>query len=140
MRAPRPARGFTLLEVLVAFVVLAVALGVLYRTFSTGITSVDAISGYSEAIALAEAKLGAIGLEKPLEPGEDSGKTDDNRYSWRLVVEPWVPPGSEAEKPGGFISPNQLLRATVTVIWDERGTQNRSVQLSTVRLAVKYAA
>jgi general secretion pathway protein I len=140
MRPPRASRGFTLLEVLVAFIVMAAAVGILYRTFSTGLQGVDMISGYGEAIALAEAKLGAVGLEKPLQEGEDSGTTDDRRFSWTLVIAPYTPPGSEGDKPGGFISPNQLLRASVTVTWDERGQQKRSVQLSTVRLAVKYPA
>lgn len=139
MRA-RSQRGFTLLEILVAFVVLAAAVGVLYRTFSTGLQSVHALSGYSEAVALAESKIGALGLETALREGEDSGTTDDRRYNWRLVIRPYVPPGSQGDLPGGFISPHELLRATVTVTWDEQGSQKRSVELSTVRMVGKYPA
>ena len=68
-------RGFTLLEVLVAFVVLAAGAGILYRTFSTGLLNVDAVTGYNEAIGIAEAKLGALGLEHPLAEGEEAGAT-----------------------------------------------------------------
>ena len=139
MRA-RSQRGFTLLEILVAFVVLAAGVGVLYRTFSTGLQSVHALAGYTEAIALAESKLGGLGLEKALKEGEDSGTTEDRRYNWQIVIRPYVPPGSQGDLPGGFISPHELLRATVTVTWDERGSQKRSVEFSTVRMVGKYPA
>ena len=137
MRMARAHRGFTLMEILVAFVVLAAAVGVLYRTFSVGMRNVEAVAGYSEAIAVAEAKLGGIGLEKPLEEGDDAGATEDKRYSWRLAVRPYTPPGAQPDLPGGFVSAQQLFRATVTVTWNERGDQKRTVELSTVRIMGK---
>lgn len=137
MRTARAHRGFTLMEILVAFVVLAAAVGVLYRTFSAGLQNVDAVAGYSEAIAIAEAKLTGLGLEKPLEEGEESGSTEDRRFNWQIAVRPDTPPGLAPDQPGGFISPHQLLRATVTVTWNERGDQKRSVALSTVRMLGK---
>ena len=130
-------RGFTLLEILVAFVVLATAAGILYRTFSVGLTSVDMVGGYSEAIAIAEAKLGALNLEKPIAAGEDSGQTEDRRFDWRVAVEPYVPAGESAEAPGGLIGANQLFKVVVTVSWDQRGSSKRSVELSTLRLMGK---
>jgi general secretion pathway protein I len=138
MRNARAHRGFTLMEILVAFVVLAAAVGILYRTFSTGLRNVDAVAGYSEAIAIAEARLTSLGLEKPLEEGEESGATEDRRFNWRIVVQPYTAPGDAPDRPGGFISPYQLLRATVTVTWAEQGTQKRTVELSTVRMLGKY--
>ncbi|MEP6702523.1 MAG: prepilin-type N-terminal cleavage/methylation domain-containing protein [Betaproteobacteria bacterium] len=138
MRHARAHRGFTLLEILVAFVVLTVGVGILYRTFSTGLSSVDTITGYNEAIAIAEAKLGALGLEKPLAEGEESGTTDDHRYDWRVAVQLYTPPGDNPDQPGGFISPQQMFRATVTVTWNQRGSQKRSVELSTLRMMGKY--
>jgi len=128
----RAVRGFTLLEILVAFVVLAAAAGVLYRTFSVGLSSVDMVGGYSDAIAVAEAKLGALGLEKPLVVGEDSGTTEDQRFEWRVTLQDYTPP-DQAEQPMGFVSPVKLLKATVTVSWDQRGTSKRSIELSTLR-------
>src|SRR5689334_16962782 len=109
-RAPRHVvHGFTLLEVLVAFVVLAAAAGILYRTFSTGLTNVDAVTGYNEAIGVAEAKLGTLGLEHPLAEGDESGSTEDHRYDWHLAIQPYTPPGSMPDQPGGFISPHQMF-------------------------------
>jgi len=114
------------------------AVGVLYRTFSAGLRNVDAVAGYSEAIAIAEARLAGLGLEQPLQEGEESGATEDRRFSWQVAVRPYTPPGSNPDQPGGFISPHQLLRATVTVTWNERGSQKRSVELSTIRMLGKY--
>ena len=129
----RAARGFTLLEILVAFVVLAAAAGVLYRTFSAGLTSVDMVGGYSDAIAVAEAKLGALGLEKPLIVGEDAGTTEDQRFEWHVTLQDYTPPGPAGTGDGVLSTPVKLLKATVTVSWDQRGTSKRSIELSTVR-------
>ena len=134
MRGRRANQGFTLMEILVAFVVLATAVAILYQTFSTSIRNVDAISGYSEAIAVAESKLIAIGLEQPLVEGEEAGATEDKRYKWQIAVTPYTPPDGVGAPPNTFFNANQLLRATVTVTWDETNTQKRTVQLSTVRM------
>jgi len=137
MRTARGHRGFTLMEILVAFVVLGAAVGVLYRTFSAGLRNVDAVAGYSEAIAVAEAKLTGLGLEQPLQEGDESGTTEDRRFSWQIAVRPYIPPGPPGDESSGFISPHQLLRATVTVTWNERGDQKRRIDISTVRLLGK---
>ena len=137
MRTRRSHRGFTLMEILVAFVVLAAAVGVLYRTFSLGMNNVDAVAGYSEAIAVAEAKITGLGLEQPLQEGDDSGATEDARYNWKIVVRPYTPPGPAPDQPAGFISAQQLLRATVSVTWNERRDQKRTVELSTIRMVGK---
>jgi general secretion pathway protein I len=137
MRTARAQSGFTLIEILVAFVVLAAAVGVLYRTFSASLRNVDAVAGYSEAVAVAEAKITGLGLEQPLQEGDLSGSTEDKRFNWQIAVRPYTPQGSAPDQPGGFISQNQLLRATVTVMWNEHGDQKRTVELSTLRLLGK---
>lgn len=140
MRAPTDlfrARGFTLLEILAAFVVLAVGVGILYRTFSLSLTSVSTVSGYSEAIAIAESKIGALGLEKPLAEGEESGTTEDQRFEWRVTVQLYTPAGENPDGPGGTVGSHQLYRGTVQVTWDQRGDQKRTVELSTLRLLGK---
>ena len=135
-RPPRQAsRGFTLMEILVAFVVLATSVAILYRTFSTGIRNVDAISGYSEAISLAESKLMALGLEKPLVEGDEAGETENRRFKWALSVKPYTPPDASPEPTNAFFNANQLFRATVRISWDETGQQGRSIALSTVRMS-----
>ena len=137
MRSKLSQRGFTVMEILVAFVVLGAAVGILYRTFSTGLNNVEVVSGYSEAIAVADAKLAGLGLEQPLQEGEESGTTEDRRFNWKVTVLPFTPPGTPPEQLGTVIIANQLLRASVTVTWNERRDQKRTIELSTVRMVTK---
>ena len=79
-------RGFTLIEVLVAFAIAALALAVLFRSSGTALTSSRAAVQYQEALSRARSHLAAIGTGV-LEPGEQSGDDGDG-YRWRLTVQP----------------------------------------------------
>ena len=56
--------GFSLLEVLVAFSILALALGVLLQSFSTGMRGVTQSGLYSRATLLAESIFARAGRDK----------------------------------------------------------------------------
>ena len=47
--------GFSLLEVLVAFAILSMSLGVLYQAFSNSLRNVGASGDYSRAMIIGEA-------------------------------------------------------------------------------------
>jgi len=51
-------QGYSLIEVLVAFTILALTLTVLFRIFSGGLRNVDAAADYAMAVLVAEGKLG----------------------------------------------------------------------------------
>jgi len=87
MRRAGKSRGFTLLEVLVAFTILAVALVALLRAFSSGLRGLDAAETASIAAQHARSKLAEIGSAIPLEPGAEEGAFDDG-FQWRVVIEP----------------------------------------------------
>ena len=53
-------RGFTLIEVLVAFLILAFSLGALFKLFSGSLRSVRQGEDYAHATALAHAQLARI--------------------------------------------------------------------------------
>ena len=80
-------RGFTLLEVLVAFTILAVALVALLRAFSSGLRGLDAAEVASIAVQHARSKMAEVGSAIPLEPGAEEGAFDDG-FRWRVVIEP----------------------------------------------------
>ncbi len=80
-------RGFTLLEVLVAFTILAVALVALLRAFSSGLRGLDAAEAATAAVQHARSKIEEIGSVIPLEPGLHEGDFEDG-YHWRVVIEP----------------------------------------------------
>ena len=79
------AAGFTLLEVLIAFVVLGFALVALYGQFFTGLRSLHGSGGLAEATHLARNRLAVAGIETALSPGETAGRFA-NGFRWRQTV------------------------------------------------------
>ncbi len=132
-RVRRPSGGFTLLEVLVAFAVLAVSLGVLFQIFSTGTRASRAAEAYTHATLLAESKLAAVGIEEPLDEGERTGEFD-NGFDWRVAVRPYRPDGQEADGPRSLLA----YEVGVTVSWNGGGGE-KSVPLTTLRLKPRPA-
>jgi general secretion pathway protein I len=78
-------RGFTLLELMVAFVIAALALGVLFHGASGGLHSVAVANRYQEALARARSRLATIGHGLPLAPRHDSGE-DGFGFRWDVDI------------------------------------------------------
>jgi general secretion pathway protein I len=133
-RCPRGRQaGFSLLEVLVAFAILAVSLGVLMQIFSRAtLTSVTAAE-YSRAASLAQARLAAVGNAIPLTPGGTSGDPEDG-FAWELSITP-AELGEPTPDRSAFAAPAPFnpYRVTVTVLWHD-GARVRRLSLSTLRL------
>ncbi len=79
-------RGFTLLEVLVAFVIAALALSVMFKAASGGLFGVVTAGKYEEAISRAKSHMAAIGRDKPITAGDSEGD-DGSDFHWRLHIE-----------------------------------------------------
>ena len=90
MRANRHQRGFSLIEILVAFMILAMSLTVIYRIFSGGLRNVALSEDYARAVLVAESQLAAIGISEPLVRGVSSGEWGE-RFRWQRVVEQYQP-------------------------------------------------
>lgn len=127
MRSNRRNSGYTLVEVLVAFVILALALTVLLRIFSGGVRNVSVSSEYARAVLIAESRLASAGIGSVLSPGETSG-IEDERFEWTQTVREYSPSfdykASVQKVPAYYV--------TVSVQWPH-ATGTRSVDLSTVR-------
>ena len=65
-------RGFTLLEVLVSFVVLALVLGAAYQSIGAGARSIDRVSERMVAVTIAESVMARVGADLPLVSGEQA--------------------------------------------------------------------
>lgn len=126
---PLAVKGFSLVEVLVAFSILALSLGVLLALFSGGLRNAGIAHEYSRAVTLAESKLAEVGVTEPLAPGERQGAFD-GPYRWRTQVEEYIR-GDEGAR---ATAPLHAYRVTVRVSW-EGALGDRSVALSTLRLA-----
>ena len=79
--------GFTLLEVLIAFTILAVALVALLRAFSSGLRGLDAAEAGAAALQHARSKIEEVGTVIPLEAGEHGGEFEDGTR-WSIVIRP----------------------------------------------------
>lgn len=78
-------RGFTLIEVLVSFVILALALTTLFRAISGGLVNIGAVDLKTEALGVAQSRLAEVGHSIPLEAGETQGNIQ-GRYNWKVQV------------------------------------------------------
>lgn len=90
LRRRARARGFTLLEVLVAFALLAIALTLLLGTLSGAARQVGQADVRTRAVLHAQSLLSSVGIESPLQEGQQQGRWEQGRYRWQLQVRPYV--------------------------------------------------
>lgn len=133
----RRAAGFSLIEVLVAFGVLALALTFLLGTLSGGTRQVRWADEAGRAALHAQSLLDQVGVGEPLQPGIEEGEFEDGRYRWRLRVEPWQDPARDPAQPQDPAAP-QLLRLDLQVQWRDGGPRER-LHVQSLRLAAPTA-
>jgi general secretion pathway protein I len=126
MARPEPAgaRGFTLLEVLVALIIFGIAFGVLAQVVQTGLRQSDVAATTTTAVLLARSQLARVGADVPLAPGALEGETEGG-LRWHIGVLP-------AE-----IEPREddlvLYLVEVTVAWGPI-EQGQAITLTSLRL------
>lgn len=119
-------RGYTLIEVLVAFAVLALALTVLLGTLSGATRQVRWSADAGRAALHAQSLVAQVGVGEVLVPGQRGGELDAGRYRWQLEVEPWIDPQLPvAPLADPFAS--QMMAIRLTVEWGEGGPRERLV-------------
>jgi general secretion pathway protein I len=122
----RAERGFTLLEVLIAFAIAALALAVLFRAASGGLLSVEASGHYEEAVARARSHLTAIGRDAGLVAGTTEGD-DGGGYRWHLVVTPVATGQTHAIGTIAGAPPPILYAIVVSITWRDAGKDRQFV-------------
>lgn len=121
-------QGFSILEILIAFVVMALVVGSLLRLFGTSVRNVALAEEYSFAVQVAESRMQAVGTEIVVEKGSVDGEERDTGYRWVVEMEP-VELDEEQETFSLSIQPYQV---NVVVSWDSAGKQ-RQFALSSLR-------
>ncbi len=98
-----------------AFAVLAVALGVAFEIFATGLRGARSADALTRAVLIADSRLARVGIETELTPGRREGETDDGTR-WRVEIQEHPAEEGDDER---VVTPSLpvLLDITVTVSW-----------------------
>ncbi|MCP5364164.1 MAG: type II secretion system protein [Hyphomicrobiales bacterium] len=123
----RVAAGFTLLEVLVAFTIMALILGAVLQVFAGGLRDSALAKEYSIAALHAQSTLAVAVSDPSLLEGSESGEFDDG-YRWRITVAPF----DDALVENDAARPLFAQRISVAVSWG--GLRERSLTLTTLRI------
>lgn len=132
-------QGFSLLEILIAFSILALSLSILLKIFSVGVTTSTIAEEYTAAVQIAESLMARTGVETPLQAGESSG-LENEKYDWQVTVSPFQfnPENADINAVTAV-----LFKVRVTVTWgDEDGhtdvdSDKRQIQLVTLKIVNK---
>lgn len=130
MKAPaRHARGFSLIEVIAAILLLAVTFAALMEVAGGSIRLSENASEHTQAALWARSLLDTRFALDPMQPGVTQGKFD-NHYRWRLQVTPWTAPGvAAAANPTAM----QMYRLDLDVMWGSAPFE-RKAHFSTLRI------
>jgi len=121
--------GFTLIEALVAFAILALALAQLLAAAGAGALNESRADFYLRAARLGRSQLEALGVDAPLALGETNGRYDDGLL-WTLVVAPYRQSHSPA---GGAVTSSFWARLTIRRPLPQ-AVSRESLTLSTLKL------
>jgi general secretion pathway protein I len=128
-------RGFTLLEVLIAFVIAALALGVMFDAALGGLRATQTAGHYQEALSLARSHL--AGVTTGSLAGRELSGDDGSGFHWRLRIAPrgtvTLARGPDEDPSQGPVARATLYSVSVTETWQGDGGERR-VELDTARL------
>lgn len=117
-------RGLSLLELLVAFAIMAIALGMLYKAVGSSARTVGETESYQRAALVAESLLAARDVV-PAEGWKESGQSAN--FDWQVSSQPYATPASKSNP-----AAPQLHAVEMVVSWREREVV-RHIALHTLR-------
>ena len=131
-RSRHAQRGFMLIEVIVAFALLALALSFLLGSLSSAARQIRIADQSGRATLHAQSLLAQVGVGEPLQPGRRQGSLEGGRYRWTMEVTPYADP---ARPPGTAIDPAapRLLELRLDMQWGDSAATR--LQWRTLRLA-----
>lgn len=129
-------RGFTLLEVMLAFALLAFAMGLLIGMLADGLHQVSRAEGATEATLYAQSMLDPLGTLEPIAPGDREGNFQGGRYRWHLHIAPAADPAPRVvvltAPTTEVLTPPVLYQVVLDVSWGD-GKPGQTLHFATLR-------
>lgn len=123
------AKGFTLIEVLVAVAILGIGLTLIIELFSGALRLARTSEEYTKAVNYARTKMEEIAVKPLLEEGNEEGSFDDT-FRWQMEVKKveLLP----VENKPDFKPPAQFFQVQIDVLW-KSGSKERSTHIESYR-------
>jgi general secretion pathway protein I len=128
----RTSRGFTLLEVMLAFVIFAISFATVLEIMAGSMRSVRRASDDTEVALLAQSVMGLVGTEIPVEEGQFNG-TSMERYDWQMDIYLYQSENAEAgTQELAELSGIELYGVELVIGW-QSGRNDRNKRFSTIK-------
>ena len=128
----RGSKGFTLLEVLLAFVVFALSFTAVLEILTGSMRNTVRAREYTEAALIAQSVMDQLGLDIPVEQGANySGESGD--YQWEINIGMYEDVEENTQSVElGELTGIELLQIDLVISWGEP-PRDKSNEFSTVR-------
>ena len=128
----RRSGGFTLLEVMLAFVIFALSFATVLEIMAASMRSVRRAGDDTEVALLAQSVMDLVGTEIPLQVGDFSG-TGMDRYNWHMGVFLFAASDEDLRTDElAELSGIELYQIDLDIDW-QSGRRERNLHFSTVR-------
>ncbi len=117
--------GFTLIETLIAVMVLGICLSVILQTFSVNLHALDASNKYNRAVFLAQEKIEELSMLNHYNSNNLQGRIDDI-YEWTAEVKKIIKNEKDEKK-----MPFTTYKISVEIMWETKG-KGKGYKISTI--------
>ena len=120
-------QGFSLLEVVVALMIMAGGFLAVLNLFSGSVRSVDFSGQYLKAVTLANSKMNELEIQNFTVDDSSGNFKNEENYRWEVDISPYDSDLNNEE------SGIQLQKILLKILWDDDG-HTRNIELATLRL------
>jgi len=120
-------QGFSLLEVVVALMIMAGGFLAVLNLFSGSVRSVDFSGQYLKAVTLANSKMNELEIQNFIIDDSSGNFKNEENYRWEVEISPYDSDLNNEE------SGIQLQKILLNVLWNDDG-HTRNIELATLRL------
>lgn len=129
---PGSARGFTLLEVMLAFVIFALSFATVLEIMGGSMRSVRRASQDTEVALLAQSVMDLVGTEIPVAEGQYNGSSME-RYDWQMDIYLWDASQDDTNTAElAELSGVELYRVDLEIAW-QSGLRQREMYFHTIK-------